>query len=402
MPPVRITDAEIVAIADLSPYPHNPRRGDVTAIAESLAAHGQYRPIVVNRRTGEVLAGNHTLLAAKRLRWKKIAVTWVDVDDEAAARIVLADNRTSDLATYDDNTLATLLRSLPDLDGTGFGVADLDALEGLFVNPPPPPRSAEQQDGEEVGIDDDAKCYIGTYHFTVNRPAFDEWAEPIRNDAKPVDAIRVRLRLPARPPVAASDPEATPVRMSQLAVTSVPIDSIGPYPCNAREGDVGAIAESLAENGQYRPVVVNAADHTILVGNHTWRAAKALGWTEISVTFVAVDEEEAKRIVLVDNRTADLATYNTDDLVELLMSLHGNLAGTGFSGDDLDDLLNGASGRPSTAVSGDVRVTVDRWRQKVPADDFAAWVVDLGPDPYIEIARRLDWPPGSWHAEGIP
>ena len=39
---------ETFKISDLSTYHKNPRRGDVDAIAESLKARGQYRPIVVN------------------------------------------------------------------------------------------------------------------------------------------------------------------------------------------------------------------------------------------------------------------------------------------------------------------------------------------------------------------
>src|SRR5215210_3441174 len=83
-----------VPLADLRPYDANPRRGDVEAIKASLQAHGQYRPIVVNRPTMQVLAGNHTLEAARELGWVTIAATFVDVDDEQAKRIVLVDNRT--------------------------------------------------------------------------------------------------------------------------------------------------------------------------------------------------------------------------------------------------------------------------------------------------------------------
>jgi hypothetical protein len=53
-----------VPLAELRPYDRNPCRGDVAAIKASLQAHGQYRPIVVNRPTMQVLAGNHTLEAA--------------------------------------------------------------------------------------------------------------------------------------------------------------------------------------------------------------------------------------------------------------------------------------------------------------------------------------------------
>src|SRR5262249_28995635 len=117
-----------VPIDSIRPYSRNPRRGSTAAIRDSLLAHGQYRPLVVNARTNEVLAGNHTLAAALDLGWTEVAVTYVDVDDEQAARIVLVDNRTNDLATYDDRELVDLLSSLDDLAGTAYVQDDLDAL----------------------------------------------------------------------------------------------------------------------------------------------------------------------------------------------------------------------------------------------------------------------------------
>jgi ParB-like nuclease domain len=121
-------DALRVPIETLHSYPRNPRRGRVDVLVQSLSRHGQYRPIVVNARTQQVLAGNHTLAAARELGWDEIAVTFVDVDEDTAARIVLMDNRSSDLAVNDDDELAALLEHLPDLDGTGYDRVDLDAL----------------------------------------------------------------------------------------------------------------------------------------------------------------------------------------------------------------------------------------------------------------------------------
>src|SRR5918995_2272914 len=114
-----------VPITSLKPFVGNPRRGDLDGIKASLAANGQYRPVVVNRRTMEVLAGNHTLRAARELGWDELAATFVDADDELAKRIVLVDNRSSDLAGYDDVALAELLSGLPELDGTGYDEAAL-------------------------------------------------------------------------------------------------------------------------------------------------------------------------------------------------------------------------------------------------------------------------------------
>ena len=135
--PVHNLDSTSFRLSELSPYFKNPRRGHVSAIAESLSVNGQYRPIVVNlgSRTGrplEVLAGNHTLAAARSLGWDSIAAVTVDVDEVAAARIVAADNRTADLGGYDDEVLGALLAGIRDevgLEGTGY---DDDFLDGLL------------------------------------------------------------------------------------------------------------------------------------------------------------------------------------------------------------------------------------------------------------------------------
>lgn len=391
------TTVELVAIRDLIPHPDNARRGDVAAIADSLAAHGQYRPVVVSRRTGHVLAGNHTVKAAKRLRWRKVAAVYVDVDEAGERRILLADNRTADLGSYDDSALADLLRTVGDFDGTGYAQSDLDRLDGLFDSAPMS-KGADGITPPEPDPDElaPASIAVGTIRLTVDRDAFEAWADPIDRAVRaPVDTVRDRLGFP-EPRPQRSDPEIAPVRLSTIAAETVPVDSLLPYPGNARQGDIGAIAESLRVNGQYRPIVVNRPTSTILVGNHTWAAARALGWDRIAVTFVDVDETEAARIVLVDNRTADLAGYDVETLTEVLRGLT-SLDGTGYTADDLDDLITGGPGRPSKPVGGPVRIRVDRYKFSVPRDTFNEWAAYLSvDDPWTDVATRLDLPPNTW------
>ena len=57
----------------------------------------------------------------------------VDVDEDAATRIVLVDNRSNDLAGYDDELQLALLESLPDLAGTGYLDEDRDGLRELLT-----------------------------------------------------------------------------------------------------------------------------------------------------------------------------------------------------------------------------------------------------------------------------
>lgn len=125
---------ELVSLDKLRPHPKNPRQGDVGAIHESIEHNGFYGVVVAQRSTGYILAGNHRYLAARHAGAKEIPVAWVDVDDDAALRILLADNRTNDLASYDDHALAELLQGLMTetgtLDGTGY---DGDALDELLA-----------------------------------------------------------------------------------------------------------------------------------------------------------------------------------------------------------------------------------------------------------------------------
>lgn len=126
---------------NLALYHRNPRVGNVDLIADSLRAHGQYRPVVVNRgthtgRPNEVLAGNHTLKAFRNLltsepdntAWTQMDAYVIDVDDDRAARIVLVDNRTAELGSFDTESLADLLSGLPDLAGTGYTDDDVNDM----------------------------------------------------------------------------------------------------------------------------------------------------------------------------------------------------------------------------------------------------------------------------------
>jgi ParB-like chromosome segregation protein Spo0J len=116
----------------IKPHPQNPRQGDTGAIHQSIQTNGFYGTVIAQRSTGHILAGNHRWQAAQQAKAKTIPVTWIDVDDDHALRILLADNRTNDLATYNDAALTELLKSIQDdtgtLAGTGYDEKELDTL----------------------------------------------------------------------------------------------------------------------------------------------------------------------------------------------------------------------------------------------------------------------------------
>jgi len=141
-------------IDDLELLPGNPRVGDVDAVAASLRRFGQRKPIVANT-AGVVIAGNHTLQAARQLGWTHIAVVRVDDDDATAKAFALADNRTAELGGYDDQALADMVRDVMDEDlrllaDTGWAGEDLEAL--LATVPRADPSDVRD---EVLGFNDD-------------------------------------------------------------------------------------------------------------------------------------------------------------------------------------------------------------------------------------------------------
>lgn len=130
---------EDVATERLIPHPMNPRRGDVGRIAESIKVNGFYGAILVQRSTNYILAGNHRWLAAQQVGMATVPVIWLDVSDTKAKKIMLADNRTSDMAQYGSEELQQLLRSVlaeDDLRGTGFDANDIEQLIEDVVDEP--------------------------------------------------------------------------------------------------------------------------------------------------------------------------------------------------------------------------------------------------------------------------
>lgn len=120
-----------VGVGDLCPHPKNARQGDVSRIVESIKANGFFAPLVVQKQTGYILVGNHRYKAACELGFKTVPVYYLECDDREARRIMLADNKTSDRAKYEKDTLAGLLQeAISDggLIGTAFDASEVDKL----------------------------------------------------------------------------------------------------------------------------------------------------------------------------------------------------------------------------------------------------------------------------------
>jgi len=125
---------ESVPIESISTDPANLRKHDernISAIIASLRRFGQQHPIVIDSR-GIVLAGNGRYEAIKRLGWPTILAVRSDLAGVDATAYAIADNRTAELANWDDTALAETLRALQseefDIQAAGFTGDEVDQL----------------------------------------------------------------------------------------------------------------------------------------------------------------------------------------------------------------------------------------------------------------------------------
>ncbi|MCC7171377.1 MAG: DNA modification methylase [Planctomycetes bacterium] len=144
---------EWVAIDSLFLNPSNPRLNDpaVPHVAASLKRFGWQQPVVA-KPSGEVIAGNTRLKAAKSLGIAEVPVVRFTGTDLDATAYSIADNKTHEFALWDEPALAKLLEELraeDSLEGVGYSsveidelLAELDALTPRVVEddgPEPPP-----------------------------------------------------------------------------------------------------------------------------------------------------------------------------------------------------------------------------------------------------------------------
>jgi ParB-like chromosome segregation protein Spo0J len=164
-------NVERIAIADLSFDPANARKHgerNLAAITASLRRFGQQTPIVIDK-SNVVRKGNGTLQAAIAMGWDSIDCIRTELTSSDAIAYAIADNRTSELAEWDDDVLAAQLNGLladdPDLlDAAGFDEDELAELLGDLDD--------DGKGGEgTIGIDDD------TYTAKIVAPIYEPKGE---------------------------------------------------------------------------------------------------------------------------------------------------------------------------------------------------------------------------------
>lgn len=121
--------------------------------------------------------------------------------------------------------------------------------------------------------------------------------------------------------------------MQRTEIEWMPIGSVKPYDRNPRRNDdaVDAVANSISEFGFKNPIIVDS-DLVIIAGHTRLKAAKKLGLKEVPVVIASdLTAEQARAFRLVDNRTAELADWDLDMLVEEIDATDFDFSDFGFS-----------------------------------------------------------------------
>ena len=132
---------EYVEVSTLKTHPNNARQGDIGAIITSIQKNGWFGTVVAQKSTRYILAGNHRFQAAVQVGLTHVPVFWVDCDDQRALAILIADNRTSDIGSWDEEVLKDILVGLDAADmllETGYDKEDLEKLLNEMPTPADP------------------------------------------------------------------------------------------------------------------------------------------------------------------------------------------------------------------------------------------------------------------------
>ena len=154
----------------LTPWDQNPRNNEqaIGEVAKSIERFGFASPIIARTRDGRIIAGHTRLQAALRLGLDTVPVRFLDLDDQAASALALADNKLGEVATWEHSVLADILIDLEtqgaDLSGLGW---DEEELESILR-----PGEYEPKNGGELDLGD-----FSEFDHECPRCGF-EWTDP--------------------------------------------------------------------------------------------------------------------------------------------------------------------------------------------------------------------------------
>lgn len=155
-------------IGELKPYENNPRHNDmaVDAVAASIQQFGFKNPVIIDK-DGVIVAGHTRYKAAKKLGITDIpCISADDLSDEQIKAFRLADNKTAELAEWDEDLLGKEMQEIINIDMSQFGFS-----------------VGEDELGEEMQDDKyTLKVKIPQYEITGECPEISDMLDSSRAD----------------------------------------------------------------------------------------------------------------------------------------------------------------------------------------------------------------------------
>lgn len=155
-------------IEELTPYENNPRNNDmaVDAVAESIKQFGFKNPVIIDK-DGVIVAWHTRYKAAKKLGITDIpCISANDLSDEQIKAFRLADNKTAELAEWDEDLLGKEMSGIINIDMSQFGFS-----------------VGEDELGEEVQDDKyTLKVNIPQYEITGDCPELSDMLDSSKAD----------------------------------------------------------------------------------------------------------------------------------------------------------------------------------------------------------------------------
>lgn len=178
---------------------------------------------------------------------------------------------------------------------------------------------------------------------------------------------------------------------------AVPIETVKPDPANARaHGDRNRrVVRNLLERlGQRKLLVVNRRSGIVYAGNLRLEEAKALGWTHVAVLLVDEPPIESAAFGVADNRTAELAEWDTRTLSTMLEHLGVDLSADliGWSDEEVQNIATSAQ-RPTKPKDSNI-VTIRLNREDREALEALVGILNMK-------RAEVDWDEESTAIEAV-
>ncbi len=162
----------------------HPKR-NLEALKASLLKYGQTKPILVQKSSMRIIAGNGTYQAICALGWNTVDCRILDLSDSDAEALMIADNRIGDLSDWDEQNLLDSLQSLKELgtlELTGYDELELDKMlsfkeRDAFANLQEELKPLDEIDAvdlpqpdncKKAKSKDDTASYENQINFTIN------------------------------------------------------------------------------------------------------------------------------------------------------------------------------------------------------------------------------------------